>query len=126
MQKWVDSSISKTNNFPADATIEDMRESYMLAYKLGCNSVTVFRDTSIKNQVLVAPKRKEEKAEVPEIQKAEPEFAPRKTDVEIESGNLMSKTTGKAKHQICPECGTKTQIEEGCVSCKACGWALCK
>ncbi|MEK6949702.1 MAG: ribonucleoside-diphosphate reductase, adenosylcobalamin-dependent, partial [Nanoarchaeota archaeon] len=28
-QKWVDSSISKTNNFPADATIEHMKESYI-------------------------------------------------------------------------------------------------
>src|SRR5208283_1567495 len=33
-QKWTDSSISKTNNFPANATVEDMRESYLLAYKL--------------------------------------------------------------------------------------------
>ena len=54
-QKWVDSSISKTNNFPADATVDDMRESYLLAYKLGCKDVTVFRDTSIKGQVLVTP-----------------------------------------------------------------------
>src|SRR3989338_11255066 len=33
-QKWVDSSISKTNNFPADATVEHMRDSYILSYKL--------------------------------------------------------------------------------------------
>jgi ribonucleoside-diphosphate reductase alpha chain len=58
-QKWVDSSISKTNNFPADATVDDMRESYLLAYKLGCKDVTVFRDTSIKGQVLVTPGRAE-------------------------------------------------------------------
>ncbi|MFH1751059.1 MAG: adenosylcobalamin-dependent ribonucleoside-diphosphate reductase [Candidatus Micrarchaeota archaeon] len=57
-QKWTDSSISKTNNFPADATVDDMRESYLLAYKLGCKDVTVFRDTSIKDQVLVAPTKK--------------------------------------------------------------------
>jgi len=56
-QRWVDSSISKTNNFPANATIDDMRKSYLLAYQLGCKDVTVFRDSSIKDQVLVAPKR---------------------------------------------------------------------
>jgi len=55
-QRWVDSSISKTINFPSSATAEDMKESYLLAYKLGCKDVTVFRDTSIKDQVLVAPK----------------------------------------------------------------------
>ncbi|HXZ90868.1 MAG TPA: adenosylcobalamin-dependent ribonucleoside-diphosphate reductase, partial [Candidatus Dormibacteraeota bacterium] len=59
-QRWTDSSISKTNNFPANATVEAMRESYLLAYKLGCKDVTVFRDTSIKSQVLVAPRRKHE------------------------------------------------------------------
>src|SRR3989344_4358277 len=62
-QRWVDSSISKTNNFPDDATVEHMRESYILAYRLGCKDVTVFRDSSIKDQVLVAPKSKEEKAD---------------------------------------------------------------
>ncbi len=65
-QKWTDSSISKTNNFPADATVEDMRQSYLLAYKLGCKGVTVFRDSSIKEQALVAPKKKEESDKCPE------------------------------------------------------------
>jgi ribonucleoside-diphosphate reductase alpha chain len=54
IQKWVDSSISKTNNFPADATVDDVREAYLLAYKLKCKDVTVFRDGSIVSQVLVA------------------------------------------------------------------------
>jgi len=132
VQKWVDSSISKTNNFPADATIEHMKESYMLAYKLGCKGVTVFRDSSIKGQVLVAGKQrsgvKEAATEtITEIKK--PEFNeefPQTEEKDAESGNLNTKITGKAKHQICPECGSKTQIEEGCVSCKGCGWALCK
>ena len=119
-QKWVDSSISKTNNFPADATIEDMRESYILAYKLGCKDVTVFRDTSIKDQVLVAPKKKE--LSTISGNGIDNGFK----EKEMESGDLFTKTTGKAKHKICPECGSETQIQEGCVSCKGCGWALCK
>jgi len=62
-QKWVDSSISKTNNFPADASVEDMRKSYLLAYKLGCKGVTVYRDSSIKSQVLVTPSSKKKEKE---------------------------------------------------------------
>ena len=137
-QKWVDSSISKTNNFPADATIEHMRESYILAYKLGCKDVTVFRDTSIKEQVLVAPKKREEKVEAKAAATATQAMRHESqiesgngidngaAEKEIESGDLLTKTTGKAKHKICPECGAETQIQEGCVSCKGCGWALCK
>lgn len=59
-QKWIDSSISKTINFPADATVEQMKKSYILAYELKCKDVTVFRDTSIKNQVLNAGGSKKE------------------------------------------------------------------
>ena len=129
-QKWVDSSISKTNNFPADATVEHMRDSYILAYKLGCKDVTVFRDSSIKNQVLVAPKKKqiEKKTEAVEI-KHEMRVAGNGSAMaqkEIDSGNLVMQSESRGKTRTCPECGGQAQIQEGCVSCKACGWALCK
>jgi len=123
-QKWVDSSISKTNNFPADATVEHMRESYMLAYKLGCKDVTVFRDTSIKDQVLVAPKAKEN-----EEVKAEAK-QPIKQTVKESGSKLVfakesSKSMTKATIKNCPECGTKVELKEGCLHCPGCGWGLC-
>ncbi|HLC59994.1 MAG TPA: adenosylcobalamin-dependent ribonucleoside-diphosphate reductase [Candidatus Nanoarchaeia archaeon] len=126
-QKWVDSSISKTNNFPADATVEHMRESYILAYKLGCKDVTVFRDSSIKDQVLVAPKakeRKEEKVELPPEQK--------KIIKDSESGLVFANGNSnhnrpmtKATIKNCPECGTAVELKEGCLHCPGCGWGLC-
>lgn len=61
-QKWTDSSISKTNNFPANATTEHVKEAYLLAHKLGCKDVTVFRDGSITDQVLVTVKDKKKKS----------------------------------------------------------------
>jgi len=121
-QKWVDSSISKTNNFPVDATVDHMRESYIMAYKLGCKDVTVFRDSSIKDQVLVAPKRKEKKIEAkPAAKKVMKEAS---TGLVFADGNSPEVTRSKTIKN-CPECGHELEKKEGCVNCPSCGWGLC-
>ncbi|MCP1425980.1 ribonucleoside-diphosphate reductase alpha chain [Paenibacillus xylanexedens] len=63
IQQWVDSSISKTANCPADFTVEDTAELYELAFDLGCKGVTIYRDGSRDVQVLSTSKKEETKTE---------------------------------------------------------------
>lgn len=133
LQKWVDSSISKTINFPQSATIEDMKNAYLLAHKLGCKDLTVFRDKSIKG-VLKAGVREKKKSKTQELVSLKDVKAKGPSiykeagvnqDVEIEMERSSDKEIGNQNSELCPKCKTSLMIQEGCKKCPNCGWSLC-
>lgn len=114
-QKWVDSSISKTTNLPESATVEDIKTAYFQAYKLGCKDVTVFRDKSIKSQVLQSPPAQTES----DGGTTNLVFAP-----PAHSRTIPLSDTSES-NGICPVCATKLEFKEGCATCPICGFSYC-
>jgi ribonucleoside-diphosphate reductase alpha chain len=51
-QKYIDSSISKTINVPADISFEDFRDVYLKAYEMGCKGCTTYRPSETRGSVL--------------------------------------------------------------------------
>ncbi len=52
LQKHVDNSISKTINFPRTASIKDVENAYLSAWKSKCKGITIYRDGSYEDQVI--------------------------------------------------------------------------
>ena len=51
-QRHVDSAVSKTVNFPKDATVAQVAESFRAAWEAGCKGITVYRDGSRAGQAM--------------------------------------------------------------------------
>jgi ribonucleoside-diphosphate reductase alpha chain len=101
-QKYTDNAVSKTVNFPHNATPDDVREVYLLAYKMGCKGVTIYRDGSREEQVLYIARSKE---------KPNPENAEG-----VETSAVKPEEKARTSPRPRPEVtrGTTTKILTGC------------
>ncbi|MBX3080230.1 MAG: adenosylcobalamin-dependent ribonucleoside-diphosphate reductase [Anaerolineae bacterium] len=89
MQRFIDNAISKTCNFPAGATAEDVKQAYILGWKLGCKGLTVYVTGSRDKVVLethATAKAKEGKPDEaqPAVVQAAPEIAVTTAQVTVE------------------------------------------
>jgi ribonucleoside-diphosphate reductase alpha chain len=105
-QKYIDAAVSKTINLSHEATPDDIREAYILAYQTDCKGITVYRDGSKAKQVL---------------------------NVGVGTTNQPTLVDTKRKwvgnghrdEELCPECGGELTFKEGCATCLACGYSRC-
>ena len=104
-QKNIDASISSTINLPNEATIEDVYEIYVNAWKNDLKGITIYRDGCKRSGILTNEKPKEEeKREILNKEITEPE----------------------TEEFVCPECGNKAVIPTGgCGICLQCGYSKC-
>ncbi len=63
VQPFISGAISKTINVPAEATVDDIMEAYIEAWRLGLKAVAIYRDGSKRSQPLSTAKDREKKAE---------------------------------------------------------------
>ncbi len=125
IQRWVDSSISKTVNAPAGFTVEQVQSVYERLYRGGAKGGTVYVDGSRDSQVLTlkAEETNDKQTQLDlELEEKETKVYVIDTITELESTSVK---VGTDVGDACPIC-RKGEVRDtgGCNSCSNCGAQL--
>lgn len=122
IQRWIDSSISKTVNAPRGYTVDQVQKVYERLYKGGAKGGTVYVDGSRDTQVLTLKAEENTFSETEEAPKEKGKVVLVDTIQALRSTNV---TIGNEVGNTCPVCreGTVEDIG-GCNTCTSCGAQL--
>ena len=97
-QDHIDASISSTVNVANDFTVDQVVELYIRAWDKGLKGITIFRDGCARIPIL---------------------------STNNEDDNKDNEEVVEERKDLCGNCGEPLVHENGCTTCKACGWGLC-
>jgi ribonucleoside-diphosphate reductase alpha chain len=118
LQAFTDNAISKTINFPANASPADVRKAYVDGWKKGLKGMTVYV-TGSRKTVVLETKETQERGHIAEPNGDEP-FTVKSDDY---VGIHLTKVGPEGL--ICSECGAHMVVAEGCVTCPRCAFSFC-
>ena len=109
LQRFVDNSISKTINFPAEVSKEEVKKAFFKAWELDCKGVAIYVTGSRKKVILETKTKKKDE-----------DFSPNGNG--FRGKPLVKVAPGEV---VCPECGSQMVIGEGCMTCPQCAYSKC-
>ncbi len=135
IQKYVDTAISSTFNIPNNATVQDVMDIYMTAWKKGLKGATVFRDRCAKIGILAGINENTEDlnpGEAPEMHIEEKWYHKKNEETKEYITNVVIENSiykpNKIERELCPLCQSVLIKKQGCVQCSndLCDYEKCE
>jgi len=99
-QPFISGAISKTVNLPQDCSVEDIRDAYVQAWKMGLKCVAIYRDGSKRSQPLNTKKTNEGGEKVDAASAANAALAKRVVELESEIAKLQAQAVQPMRRRL--------------------------